>query len=294
MNKLMAVVAASVCAVSFSEAAVAADEKVVENKAAAESAEQEDSKLFAAGLDIDLFSAYIWRNVVQTDKPVLQPCVWADFTGADPFWFGFSLWQGWDLSSDRKDTFKRRLNELDYNVHAGVTAWQNEDEDMSLEFEVGHEWYTYHFVRGDAAPSTREFYLKCKFANPLVDVYGQSSWLYDDIGDCESGFHYEVGFNREVELCDALKLGADWNVNFGSANYLEFLMGDVNGGDRPYGIGGTTVKAYLAWAVTDWMSLVGTIAYTGLLNHDVRDEYENAHAEERDIVWGGFSVKFEY
>ncbi|MCQ2397017.1 MAG: hypothetical protein MJ106_04910, partial [Lentisphaeria bacterium] len=44
-----------------------------------------------------------------------QPCVWADLTYFDPFWIGFSYWQGWDLSDDRRGTdgdFQRRLNEL--------------------------------------------------------------------------------------------------------------------------------------------------------------------------------------
>ena len=298
MKRLMTVVAASVCAVLFSTAAFAdADAAAADDKANAEAMEEEEDQIFEAGLDIDLFSAYIWRGVVQTDKPVLQPCVWADLTYFDPFYFGFSYWQGWDLSDDRRGSdkdFRRRLNESDYNIHAGVTAWENEDEDMSLEFEGGHEWYTYHFDNG--VPSTRELYLKGTFSNPLVNVYGQVSWLYDDIGDNESGFYYEIGFNREFELCDELTFGLDWNTSMADGDYNSFMTGVDEAGFL-----GTTLKAYLSWAVTDWMSIVGTIAYTGLLDRDIRHDCNRGEdadtwipREDKDILWGGISAKFAF
>ena len=286
MNKLMTVVAASVCAVSLSGSAVAAEDSSIENKEAAGLQEEED-KLFEAGLDIDLTTAYIWRNVMETDKPVFQPCVWADFTGLDPFWFGCSYWQGWDLSSDRSDIFRRRFNESDYNLHVGATAWENEDGDMSLEFELGHDWYTYHFDRDRSAPSTREFYLRGKFANPLVDVNAQASWMYDDISDYDSGFYYELSFCREFALCDELALGLDWNVSMGDSDYLLFMYDE----DVEEGFAGTTVKAYLTWSVTDWMSLTGSIAYTGTLNPDARDAQSS---DDKDILWGGFRLSFSY
>ena len=113
MNKVMAAVAASACAVSLTGLAVAAENASVERPAAEAVIleEEEDAPPFEAGVDLDCFTAYVWRNTVQTDKPVFQPCVWADFTALEPFWFGFSYWQNWDLSSDRKDVFRRRLNE---------------------------------------------------------------------------------------------------------------------------------------------------------------------------------------
>lgn len=293
MNKLMAVVAASVCAVSFSGVAVAAEEAKSDAKPA-EVVEQEEPAWFSGGAQIDLYSAYIWRNTVQTDKPVMQPFAWIDFTRLEPFYFGFLYWQGWDLSNDRRAAYKRRLNESDYNIHAGVTAWENDDKDMSLVIEAGHEWYTYHFTRRyegrDASPSTRELYLKAMFNNPFVGVYGQSSWLYDEIEDIDPGFYYELGFNKEFELCDVLTLGFDWNTSFADEDYSSFITGYYERGFL-----GTTVKAYLSWAVTDWMSLVGTVAYTGIINPNTRDDYTaDDDPEDRDIIWGGFSAKFEF
>ena len=293
MNKLMTVVAASVCAVSFA----------AEEAKQSEELEQEETKLFEAGVDLDLNTAYIWRNVVQTDKPVFQPCVWLDFTGLEDFKFGVWYWQGWDLSSDRREYYHRRLNESDFNVHAGWTAWKNEDESSSLYFEFGHEWYSYHFDRREdgssVSPTTREFYLKAVFENPIVGVYGQTSWLYDNIGEIERGWYYELGFNKEIDLAtcelfsldkETLVFGLDWNLSFGDDAYLRYLLGDVNSG-----FAGTTAKAYLTWNITDWMALTGTIAYTGLLNPEAREQYgADGMRDERDCLWGGFRLSFSY
>ena len=296
MNKLMTVVAASVCAVSFSATAFAAADASAESKKNAEAMEEAEAKIFEAGVDIDLFSAYVWRQMVQSNQLVLQPCVWADFTYFEPFWVGFSYWQNWDLSDDRmgaRKEFTRRLNETDYNIHAGVTVWENEDKDMNFDLELGHEWFTYHNVNNNIPwnehPSCRELYLKGRFANPVVDVYGMVCWDYDgteDLNAHKNGFYYELGLNREFELCDALSLGLDGSTGIRDGEYLG------SGGIGSCFVG-ATLKSYLTWEVTDWMSIVGTIAYTGLLDKELRGNARDAGVD-RDLLWGGISAKFAF
>ena len=321
MNKLMTVVAASVCAVSLS--AVAAEDSREANRVAAEAADAEETALFEAGFDFDFLSAYVWRNAVQTDELVMQPCVWADLTRFEPFWAGFSIWQNYSLTDRRRAIYRHGLDETDYNVHVGATVWSSDDEDWSLDLELGHDWYTYQGVRGDLRadyPDTREVYVKATLTNPFVDVYGQASWMYDDFGAYRQALHYELGFNKEVELCDALTVGADWNVNFGDGRYLSFLYGGTASGayyhadeDETYddydgasgGFGGTTLKVYLTYAVTDWLSVGATIAYTGVLAEPYRDaigaqggEYafggSDGEKYPRDLLWGGLSLKVSY
>ena len=336
MNKLMTVVAASVCAVSLSGAAVAAENQSVEkaaeaatNKEAAENLEEEDDAIFEAGFDFDFFSAYVWRNAIQTDEMVMQPCVWADLVKFDPFWVGFSIWQNYDLTDRRHNDLRKGLTETDYNVHVGATAWKSEEEDQELGVELGHEWYDNHFVRhgsGDAYPDTREIYVKLTYDNPFVNVYGQASWMYEDFGGFKQGVHYEIGFNRELDLAEVidipeetLTLGADWNVSFGTGHYLNYLYGGTRSGydengEMQYdgssaGFGGTTVKVYLTWKITDNLSLGGTIAYTGVLNGayresigdqgddwwDYDEEAERGNGSyQRDFVWGGVSLKLAF
>ena len=318
MNKLMTVVAASVCAVSFSGAALAAEEPVADKKAAAEAAEgleeEDEEKALEAGFDFDFLSAYVWRSAVQNDEMVMQPCAWADYTFVDPFYVGFSIWQNYDLTDRRHEsTYERGLTETDYNVHVGATAWESEDGEMSFGLELGHEWFVNQFVRDrQSCPDTNEIYLKANFDNPFVNVYGQVSWMYEDYGDYKQGVHYEIGFNKEYEIIEDVTIGADWNVNFGTGHYLNFLYGGTRSGydeegERTYdgssaGFGGTTVKAYLTWQVTDYFTLGGVIAYTGVLNGayreslgDVADDYwDGSGSYQRDFVWGGFQAKLSF
>lgn len=282
--------------------------------------QEEENEIFEAGIDFDFFSAYVWRNAVFNDRMVMQPCVWGDFTMLDPFWFGFSIWQNYDITDRRQEEIRTGLTETDYEIHAGVTAWENEDETMSLGIEIGHSWFDNHRYRSQYRAdyhSSRELYLKSTFDNDFVNVYGQISWMYDDIGEYHSGFHYELGFNREIELTDTLAFGADWNVSWADSHFLYYLFTGASSGlsehedgevyddydSRPKsGFAGTTIKCYLSWAITDWLSLVGTIAYTGVLNSDLRDSYDEQggdawwHGDRypRDLLWGGFSLKASF
>lgn len=331
MNKLMTVVAASVCAVSFSAVALAdagvSQEKLTE--AEAEAIEEEGAAIFEAGVDFDFFSAYVWRNAIQTDEMVMQPCVWADLTYFEPFWLGFYVWQNYDLTDRRHRDLERGLTETDYNIHVGVTAWETEDAEQSLDFELGHEWYINQFVRsgsGNDYPDTREIYVKVRYNNLFVNVYGQASWMYEDFGDYKQGVHYELGLNRELDLAEVfedlpeetLTLGADWNVSFGTGRYLNYLYGGTRSGydeegEMQYdgssaGFGGTTVKLYLTWQVCENFSLGGTVAYTGVLNGayreslgdqgddwwDYSDETGGNGFYQRDFVWGGIQAKLSF
>lgn len=296
MNKLVKVAAAAFCAVSFT--AVAADEAAKD--APEKELQEEESSILEAGFDFDFLSAYVWRNSIQNDDLVMQPCVWADLTVADPLYLGFYVWQNYDLTDHRREVLSNGFTETDYNVHLGSSVWSSEDEDCDLSLELGHEWFQNIGIKREARnefADTREIYLKATFENPILNVYGQVSWMYEDFGSCKQGVHYELGVNKEIELCDSVTLGGDWNLNFGDAHYLNYLYGTES-----YGFGGTTVKAYLRWAVTEWMSLGATIAYTGILNGAIRKEVGSwgddgaydGYSYARDRVWGGLNLKITF
>ncbi len=319
MKTILATVGAALTAVTLG-AAEADSEK-------SEKLEEEETAIFEAGFDFDFNSAYIDKNAVANDDMVMQPCVWADLTYFEPFWLGFSIWQNYDLTDRRKATYKYGLNETDYNVHLGATVWESEDEEYSVGLELGHEWFTYHGVRDearDSSPNTSEIYLKATFDNPFVNVYGKAAYMYGDYGDYKKGMYYSVGFNKEVELCDSLTAGIDWDVGFGDSHYLQFLYGDCDYrswtevvdeeeverekySNPDGGIGGTTVKLYLVWDITEWMSLGGTIAYTGVLNGSAREGlgnreyYTTGYWDDgtndmypRDLFWGGINFKLKF
>ena len=315
MKKLLIVAAAASCVFGL-----VAEEKAPapegEKPAEAVEVEEKDESPLEAGFDVDFFTAYVWRNAVQNDRPVAQPCVWADFTLVDPLYVGFSVWQNYDLTNRRRRAgYRGEWNETDYNVHAGAALWTSDDEETKLNFELGHDWYTYNvhgtwseedggYRKRKDFPSTCELYVKLELENAYVTPYAQISQEYR----CVDGTHFELGlkkektlsdlFDSESDLLSQLTLAGDVNVNFGSRRYMTYLYdGDTeNGRTVGNGIGGVTAKLGLTWAPCDHFSVGGMLAFTSILGDDARDEFKafDPWCDDRELVWGGIQAKVSF
>lgn len=313
----------TIAALSLSAAAFAGDDGAAAAAAEAE-VDEHEPPWFEGGFDNDFFTAYIWRNSLQNDRPVWQPCVWADFIRFENVSAGFSVWQNWDFTARRAgDGLQRAMNETDFNVHLGATAWESEDENYSLEVEIGNEWYTYQTKCGYRSdwPASTEFYLKTKFKTPFVNWYGQYSQAYNPT----TAAHFETGLDREDsigELLDSerdwlkrLSVGLDWNVNFAQGKYMtdylyavgrpqppvidedgEEVESDEDPDDLKNGIGGTTLKLNLSYEVCDCFTFGIVCAYTAVLNGEVRDQLcaEGSPVASRELFWGGIQAKLSF
>jgi len=185
MNKLLSAVGV---ALSIASSAVAAADvghvaelpektavKVVEPAEQPAEMEEEEVTWFTAGIDLDLLSAYVWRNAVFNDELVFQPAVWFEFERLDPVYIGGYAWQNWDMTSVR-NPIPKVMNETDFNVHLGSTIWETEDERYSIGLEIGNDFFTYR--QQEDCPNSYELYVKATFNNPFVGVYGQYSQAY--------------------------------------------------------------------------------------------------------------------
>jgi len=267
----------------------------------AELVREEPARIFEAAFEYDFNSAYVWYNAVQNDQMVMQPCVWADIAYFEPFWLGASVWQNYNLTDRLAAVYRDGLSENDYGVFGGATLWSTEDATYAVWTEVTHDWFTFSGVRDGCecyTPDTRDLRAQVRFDNPFLDVYGTVVWMYREFGLAQRGFLYETGLNKKVGIVSDLSAGADWNVNFGDQACLSNLYG---AGDT--GIGGTTVKLYLVWQVTEWMSLGCTVAYTGVLNGNARQALADTEgywgdgsgdSYPRDLLWGGINLKVKY
>ena len=316
MNKMMTVVAASICAVSFVSSAVAAedvskDEAQKVTAGEAEALEEEDDGWFSAGFDMDLFSAYMFRNAIINDELVLQPCAWVDLTLFDFLTVGGNVWQNWDLTDRMKrDGIPQEMNETDFNLHIGANIWETEDEEYSLYLQLQHDWYTYRYD----LDNENELALRLEFNNPFVGVYGQYSQAYWPASCC----HFEVGLAQdwnvgellesEDDILNRLTVGFDWNVNFGSGRFFtNYIYGPVPGAYDPEadeydeecmsdGIGGTTIQGKLAYKVCDHFTIGAVLAFTSTLSGEARDaiEYMGRGGSFKDLVWGGLQAKIDF
>lgn len=317
MNKLLSAVGV---ALSIASSAVAAAD--VKNSADASVTPEEAQELqeeqpawFEAGIDLDLFSAYVWRNSVCNDELVFQPCVWADFTRWQPFGvparIGGFVWQNWDMTAVRHPV-PRAMNETDFNVHFGATLWQTEDEAYSFELELGNDFFTYRQI--EDCPNSYELYLKARFNNPFANVYGQYSQAYSPV----AAPYFELGLNREDNLADVfdsesdllkrLTVSADWNVSLGSGKYFtNYLYGTIPGAydeeaeeyeerDMSSGIGGTTIKGTCFYQVCENFKVGFLVAYTALLSGEARDAMDFAEngSMYKQLVWCGLQAKVEF
>jgi hypothetical protein len=313
MKKLMITALVASCAVFAQAQETAATAPAQAPAVECEGEECEEESLFEFGFDASVYTAYVWRNQVYNDRPVAQPCVWADFIGIDPFYFGFYIWQNYDLTNRRREEMRGEWNETDYNIHLGATIWSDEEETMALTVEVGHEWFVNN-VKSEHSKdyaSTCEIYVKAEFENPFVTPYGTISHAYRYIDYT----HYELGLKRdfvlleEMSVGESLTLGLDWNVNFGNGKALDSVYGvgrgyyedDEGEGDffrgNKDGIGGTTIKATLTWQICECFSIGGVIAYTSLLNESIRENYRDSGwygNYKDDFVWGGFQANLSF
>ncbi len=284
-----------------------------ENELAAD--EHEPPWAFEAGFDNDFATAYVWRNAVVSDHPVWQPCAWANATHNDTgLSAGFYVWQNWDLSNHRQEEYPRAMNETDYNIHLGYTAWESDDENWALTFEAGHEWYTYRARKEyrDDNPSSREIYVKAELENPFVGVYGQYSHAYHPV----DANHFELGLKKEVVVGETFGLenswlnrftfAGDWNVNFGSGKYLSeylyYVGRDYDAAEDDFGdylkdgVGGMTLKFNLSYEVCEHFAVGAFIAYTAVLNDTVRDGQSAVGygTAARNLVWGGLQAGLSF
>lgn len=316
MKELITVVVASVCAVSFVSSAVATedvskDEAQKVTAGEAEALEEEDDGWFSAGFDVDLFSAYTFRNAIINDELVIQPCVWADLTLFDFLTVGGNVWQNWNLTGcQASDGVPKEMNETDYNVHIGANVWESEGGEYSLYLQLQHDWFTYRYD----FPNENELALRLEFNNPFVGVYGQYSQAYYPTGAC----HFEIGLAQdwnvgellesESDWLNRLAVGFDWNVNFGSGRFLtNYVYGPVPGAYDPEseeyeeksmsnGIGGTTIQGKLAYEVCDHFTVGVVLAFTSVLSGEGRDavEYMGHGGSYKDLVWGGLQAKIDF
>jgi len=280
--------------------------------AEAEALKEEEPAWFEAEVTLDLVSAYVWRNAVFNDELVFEPCVSFDFTRFEPFWIGGYVWQNWNMTGVQDCDRPRAMNETDFNVHLGATVWATEDEDYSLEMEIGNDFFTYRQVQD--SPNSYELYVKATLNNPFANVYGQYSQAYEPVSGCyfELGLNREdkVGelFNSESDILNRFTVGLDWNLSFGSGKYFtNYLYGPIPGAYDPEteeydeknmsgGVGGTTIKGMCFYQVCEHFSLGATVGFTALLSGDARDamDYAENGSMYKQLVWFGLQAKVEF
>lgn len=276
--------------------AVCAQEKPATNQtveaSAPETTEKEIASGFFAEANADVYSAYVWRGIVINDHPVFQPegiVGWQDEAiGA----FSFGVWSTMNLTSRHdgatpagKDA-TGKFSETDFNFN-----WNRDLGPLNLE--LGWNYYYYKY---DCDLNINELYALVTYNNDFVTPYIQANWDVDE----STSLYTTFGLNREFGLTDRLTLGLDAALGWGSTDYVRYYFN----GERDDGFGGTIEdnrssgtltdyigQAYLSYALTDAVSLRGTLAYSGFVDNSIRNSAVASDEQGyQDLLWYGLGV----
>lgn len=237
---------------------------------------KEAANFLILGLATDIYSAYVWRGMTVNDEPVWQPDLTLGLNFGDYGAVTADVWANFDATSSTGKRHAAGLSEIDYTLAYSVTL-----SDFALS--AGHIWYTFPQASGEDmeyGPSTREFFTSASYVNEIVVPFVKA---YYDYVQADSAY-VSIGLNKEVALTDALKAGGEVSLGLAGNNFSEFYYGDVA---AKSGMNDANLSVYLAYSITENISIGGKLAYSTLVDSLLRD-YDGYRSE---IIWGGINLK---
>jgi len=266
-----------------------------------------------ASVKADVSTAYIYRGVTYTDRPVAQITPQVDFFLAEWFCLGGWAWQNYDLSGQRRGQGVRgEWNETDYEAHVGFVPWSEGrpgDRDFSaLNFTAGYSWEVY-VVHGTYpwgerkrkySPTLRYANFTADFTNPVVTPY--ASLQVEHIS-----YHTvmaEGGLRKDIPLADLTGWGAlaDFSLGlkaslFGGHRRALALLFGVD--DAKTGVSAMEGTVSLDWHPTKALTIGAGVSYTSIIAsriaHGIRDdETRPGYMDHVALVWGGLHAVWAF
>ncbi len=235
----------------------------------------------AVDAEVSLFSAYVSRGQVSSDRPVVEPQVKVEKNG-----FTLMFWGNFELT-DRNDA-RRKFNEVD--LFAGYAATVG-----PVDLYAGVAEYLYPNTSTEATdadgqtttvsePSTRELFIMAEAPNLWVKP---SIELYYDFGEAD-GFYAVAALEKTVTLLDRLTLTPGFSTGWGSAPYNDYFF------DRNQdALNDGNVFATLTYAATDAWQLSGTLACMWLWDASVRAGANDIYYDDQKW-WGGLTAAYSF
>lgn len=235
----------------------------------------------------DFYSAYVWRGKALDKHAVMQPQATATFDAGEVGSFAFKVWSNWDLSqhSGGKETRTGGgINVLNFTPSYTKTFGP-------LGVTVGNIWYTFP---GDGYPknsnSTKELYVtlayKHELATPSLSVYydywGVGGGFFED--NPLKDLYARAALDKSVRLADRWRAGGTVLLGAGASRYNAVRYCSPGEGFADY-----QASVFLAYSVTDALSIGGTLAYTGLIGGALG--LDRSAMTPNEIVWGGINLR---
>ena len=208
-------------------------------------------------------SRYVWRGLVLTDDPALQP-------GFTVTWrnFSFNFWGNLDIG-DANDN-AGEFNETDLTFTYGLELGK-----LTLSAGVLHYDFP-NTVYGD----TTELFVTASLDVPASPSLG----VWVDINESD-GAYASLGLSHVLSLPGDMKLELALSLGYGSPNNNEFYFGGVN----ETALTDIALTATLSRDLAESVGLSAALAWTSLLDDDVR-----AANTDDDNVVGSVAVSWSF
>ena len=231
---------------------------------------QAAEKVVSTTVSADVVTHYVWRGMVLTDDPVLQPALTLSSHG-----FSLNVWGSVDLTDvNEDDGDSLHLQEIDYTASYSASPVEG------LDLTGGLTYYTF-----SGLDSTAEVFGTVAFS--CLPLKPTLSGYYDvDEGE---GWYLNAAVAHTFSLTEKLGLTLSGGVGWGDRKYHEFYFGGTSGS----AVSDLLLKATLSYALSDSLSVAVYAGYATLLDHEVQDLGEEVYGES-DTAFGGVSVSLSF
>ena len=304
MKKLMIALCAtaSFCAFADEPAEVPVDQP-------AEVTEATDTLFWGFG-NTGVYSGYQLYGSLVNSQPTWQTYLEGNVNlscgDLDLGYLGVGLWFNSDLTSRRHESYGRFFNEFDPNIHWGKTFWFDDDRTWGLDYRTSVVWYYYphheyqdHPTWGETKTTmdwNHSFALVNPYITPFLDVVHEFHENHATL--------LQFGAKRAFEISDNFTLTpmvvAVWRSHLYNWCFPTDF-GDVHGWGAKHGSGFATLKIQIDanYKITDNFGLFAKVAFCSVIDDDLRDNIDDvlhgsAYGDNKDFVWGGVGVTFNF
>jgi len=230
-----------------------------------------------ASADIAILSKYIWRGQeLSRDSIVVQPSITVSYMG-----FSGNLWG--NLNTDQyKSDEDHNWNETDFTLSYGKGFGM-------LSVEGGYIYYGL-----DACDDTQEVYLSLG----LDTLLSPSLTVYKDI-DAYPSWYFLLGISHAFEITEKVSLELSGSISYllsdNEDDYPEIDDGTPTG-DEFENFHDGVISASLPIAVTKYITITPSLAYTFPLSSDASDEMEwrSKKGDDDNFLYGGVTMSMAF
>ncbi|HPW76240.1 MAG TPA: hypothetical protein PLJ32_09715, partial [Kiritimatiellia bacterium] len=212
----------------------------------------------------DFYSAYVWRGRALDKHGVVQPSVIATYDAQEYGAFSAKVWSNWDLSQRSGDSKATRtgggINVLNFTPSYSRAFGP-------VDVTVGNIFYTFP---GDRWPknsnSTYELFTTVAYKNPVVTPSLSVYYDYRGVGGSFlednplKDLYSRAALSKSVAVTDRIRADGTALIGAGSSHYNNVRYCGSGEGFTDY-----LVSFALTYALTEALSLGGSLEYTGLI-----------------------------